>query len=213
MRLDLISTDFGDAEAVRSIRELLGAYLRALPAPACLCIRLRDLDVVDMGSFDAPAPAFEPDREWSHEDVMGTLRRIRSRGEPTWWLWAARCTACGQAWLVGSEERHNDLFCLRRLDEGELRTIEEQDRWPEAFDRYERLLELGREAGRSVRYVDPLDGSHGDTIADLARARPGIRVSELARLLNLEDDVAAELARRAVAKDELSISFDTRPAG
>ncbi len=210
--LELISADFRDAEAVWSLRDRLGAYVRSLPGPDCRCIRLRDLDIVDMGWFRAPAPAFEQDREWSHEDVMGTLVEVRRRSEPYWWLWAARCTACGQGWLVGSEERQNDIFCLQRLDEAELRTVEEQDRWPKDFDSYERLLQIGRDAGRSARFVDPLDSSLADTMADLARARPGIRVSDLARLLNLDIDLAAELARQAEARADVTITFDTEPA-
>ena len=209
---ELIATDFHDAEAVRSMRESLGSLLRSLPGPRCCCIRLRDLDIVDMGSFRAPAPAFEQGRLWTHEDVMDTLATVRSRGEPHWWLRAARCTACGQAWLVGSEERQNDIFCLRRLDADELHSIKEQDRWPPDFDRYERLLQIGQEAGGSVRWVDPLDSSLGVTIADLARAKPGIKVSELARLLNLDGDLAAEMARRAEAQDGVTISFDTQPS-
>lgn len=210
--LELISTDFRDSEAVWSLRERLGSYLRSLPGSGCCCIRLRDLETVDMGLFRAPAPAFEPDREWSHEDVMDTLEEVRRRGEPYWWLWAARCTACGQAWLVGSEERQNDLFCLRRLDEAELRAVEEQGRWPEDFDSYERLLQIGREAGRSVRFVDPLASSLGDTMADLARARPGIKVSELAGLLSIDIDLAVELARRAETQVDVTITFDTEPS-
>jgi hypothetical protein len=206
--LELISTDFRNAEAVWSMREQLGSYVRSLPGPRCRCIRLRDLDIVDMGWFRAPAPAFEQDREWSHEDVMDSLAEVRRRGEPHWWLWAARCTACGQAWLVGSEERQNDLFCLRRLDEAELNAIEERDRWPEDFDSYERLLQVGREAGRSVRFADPLDSSIGNTMADLARARPGIKVSALAGLLNLDIELAVELARRASAQSGVRITFD-----
>lgn len=89
--------------------------------------------------------------------------------------------------------------------------IEETDRWPEEFDRYERLLECGRDAGRSVRFADPLEPSLVVTVADLARARPGIEVSDLAGLLNLEGDLAAELARRAVAQAGVTISFDTEP--
>ena len=138
---ELISTDFGDPSAVLSIREQLGPYVRALPGRGCYCVRLCDLDVVDMGTFHAPMPAFEQDRDWRHADVLGTFEEVRRRGQPYWWLSATRCTACGQAWLVGQEERVHDVFCLRRLDEVEVRAIDEDDRWPTDFDTYERLLE------------------------------------------------------------------------
>lgn len=140
---------------------------------------------------------------------MDTFEEVRRRGQPYWWLSASRCTACGQAWLVGAEERVNDLYCLRRLAGSELRAIEGQDRWPEDFDRYERLIRIGRNAGRNFQFIDPLNSSLGDTLTDLARARPGIKVSELAALLNLYYDEAVELARRAVAEADVTVTFDT----
>jgi len=36
---------------------------------------------------------------------------------PFWWLVLYGCRSCGQGWLVAQEERHNDIFCMRRLDE------------------------------------------------------------------------------------------------
>jgi hypothetical protein len=48
------------------------------------------------------------------------------------------------------------------------------------------------------------------TIADLAKARPGIRVSELAELLNLDLETALTLAKRAVRDDAAVIEFDLR---
>jgi hypothetical protein len=42
----------------------------------------------------------------------------------------------------------------------------------------------------------------------LAKARPGIRVSELAELLNLEVEIARVLAKRAVRDDGAEIQFD-----
>jgi hypothetical protein len=46
------------------------------------------------------------------------------------------------------------------------------------------------------------------TITDLAKARLGIRVSELAKLLNLDIDTAHALARRAVRDDGALIELD-----
>jgi hypothetical protein len=71
--------------------------------------------------------------------------------------------------------------------------------WPPDFVRYETLLEIGRETGRSVRFADVADSPLLHTIADLAKERPGIRVSELASLHNLDPPVAAKLARQVVS--------------
>lgn len=208
---EVISTDFSRPEAGEALRSTLAAFARSLPGPDCTCIRLRDMPVVDMGWFRAPEPAFEREREWSHEDVIRSFVELQSRGAPYWWLWLARCTACEQSWLVASEERQNDIFCLRRLDAGEVRSIELDGRWPTDFDRYETLLRIGLDRGRSVRYLDPENSGLDVTIADLARERPRIRVSELATLLNLDPQMASRLARRAAKEGGIEITFDAEP--
>jgi hypothetical protein len=207
--LKTISTDFSDKEATWLLRTALAQHVRTRSGSDCLCIRLKDLDVVDMGAYWAPRPAFESDREWSHEDVFQSLDRVKARGDSHWWLWAARCHVCGQGWLVGQEERQNDLFCMRRLDDEELEAIERYDRWPADFDTYERLLQIGLQWGRSVRFVDPMDSCLGSTVASLAKERPRIAVSDLAALLNLDLELAAELARRAVEQEKVKITFDS----
>jgi hypothetical protein len=60
-----------------------------------------------------------------------------------------------------------------------------------------------------VKFVDPESAkSLRWTIADLANARPGIRSSELASLLNLDSDLAAELSERAIREDKVEILID-----
>jgi hypothetical protein len=206
--LATISTNFSNKEAVWALRCALAAHARARSTVECLCIRLKDMDVVDMGTFDAPQPAFERDRQWSHEDVFRTLQTVKEHGAPLWWLFAARCRACGQAWLVGAEERQNDVYCMKRLDPGQLRKIIDEDRWPPDFEFYETLLRIGLEAGRRVLHIEPMASSMDATIADLARARPGIGVSEIAKLLNVDVVIARELARRAIKGNDLQITFD-----
>ena len=207
---ETISTDFSNKEATWRLRIALARYVRSRSGSDCLCIRLKDLDVVDMGTYRGSEPAFENNRDWSDEDVFRSLNKVKARGGRYWWLWAARCRICGQGWLVGQEERQNDLFCMRRLHDEELQAIGRYDRWPTDFDTYERLLQIGLQAGRSVRFVDPMDSSLGDTIALLAKERPRIAVSELAVLLNLDPKLAAELARRAVEQEDVEITFDLR---
>lgn len=155
-----------------------------MEAPGCECGRLDDLAVIPMGH---------------HDGVFSTLQLARKRGMPQWWLGACTCSACGQTWLVAQEERHNDLFILRRLDAVAAGRLLGNGVWPPDFDRFETLLEIGRAAGRSVRFADVTDSPLMHTVADLARERPGIRVSELAALLSLDPATAAELARRVVS--------------
>jgi hypothetical protein len=165
-----------------------------MDTPSCECKRLEDLAIVPMGH---------------HEDVFRTLERVRERGSPWWWLYASKCRECRQIWLVAQEERHNDLFILRRLDQAVSSRLLQDGVWPADFDRYETLLEIGRDAGHSVRFFDVADSPLLHTIIDLARERPGIRVSELASLLNLEPTVAGYLARQAIESMGVKITLDS----
>lgn len=151
-------------------------------SPSCECPSVADLGVVDMGA---------------HEDVFASLEERARPGAPRWWLSLEVCRVCGQGWLVGADERHNDVFCMRRLSLNEVAGIEREQRWPSDFDSYEALLRLGRDAGRSVRFVDPLGSSSlSASVEELVAARPLISVAELASLLAVELDLARVLCLR-----------------
>jgi hypothetical protein len=159
----------------------------------CRCATLGEFAVIDMGQ---------------HEAVFATLERVRDRGAPYWWLYASICRACKTVWVVAQEERQNDVFILRRIDPLDTELVLRDNVWPPDFERYEALLEIGRDYGRQARFLDPEDSSLPWTIADLARERPGIAVSRLAWLLNLTPEVATDLARKVVAHDAVDITFD-----
>ena len=193
--LQLLAADYRSPEAVMRVKELLREYLDRVSALECRCMTVPDVAVIDMG------------RE--SEAVLATIEQQRSRGEPFWWLWCGECSRCGQWWLVAQEERQNDVVCLHRLADAEATALVENNVWPPDFDSYEVLLRLGFDAGKSVRFADPEEADALRwTIADLAKARPGIRVSELAELLNLEVEIARVLAKRAVRDDGAEIQFD-----
>jgi len=111
--------------------------------------------------------------------------------------------------LVAQEERQNDIFILRRLDHTATTSLLKDGVWPTDLDRYETPLEIGRAAGRSVSFVDVADYPLVHTVTDLARERPGISVSNLASLLNLDLVVANDLARQAARTTGVAITFDT----
>jgi hypothetical protein len=48
------------------------------------------------------------------------------------------------------------------------------------------------------------------TIVDLAKERPGITISEIATLLNLDMDVAKELAKKAAKNERIQINFENK---
>ncbi|MBI3761530.1 MAG: hypothetical protein HY260_06665 [Chloroflexi bacterium] len=118
---------------------------------ACGCAAVGAIGAIDMGDTAETVDHFD---------------RIRERGEPYWWLYAARCKVCNTHWLVAQEERQNDVILIRRLTADELAQITVSGNWPTDFDLYETLLRLGREAGHTVRWADPInDSSLGWTMA------------------------------------------------
>ena len=158
----------------------------------CHCPHVEDAAVIDM---TAPYPLFR------------TLRDIKRRGNPWWWLGLSVCQECRQGWLVASEEAQNDVYCLLRLTKEQVTGIVEQEQWPTDFDRYEVLLEMGRAAGHAVRFGKGNDSPLIDTVKLLAEQRPGISVRELARLLNLTVAEAERIAQKVVNTARVSIQF------
>jgi len=123
-------------------------------------------------------------------------------------LYASACRVCQTLWVIAQEGRQNDIFIVRKLDAPADELLLREDVWPPDFERYEQLLEIGRDYGRRVQFADPENSSLAWTISDLAKERPGIAVSRLASLLNLTPEIAARLARKAVDRDGVDIKFD-----
>ena len=165
----------------------------------CRCDTLPQIGVIDMGDT---------------ADTCDHFDTIKERGDPYWWLYAARCSVCKTDWLVAQEERQNDVILVRRLTPSEFSQILRADLWPADFDQYETLLRLGRAAGHKVRWVDPINDSSLEwTMADLARQRPGITVVELAELLDLDEETASTIADRTVIKHGVSIRMGNESWG
>lgn len=192
--MEVVSTRFGDPEELDRIRARLREFARLRSELRCQCVTIADRDIIDMGERD---------------DFFATLDERKRRGDPWWWLHLDVCRVCGQGWLVAQEERQNDLYCLRRLDARETAGVIERSVWPSDFDRYETLLRMGADAGRSVTFVDPLgDSSLAQTMADVARERPGISLSELCELLNLDRGIAETIAWKVVTDEGAEIRFE-----
>lgn len=162
---------------------------------SCACAEISNLDVIDMGD--------------ESERVLKTFVLIKKRGKPYWWSAVFQCRECQQLWLLGQESRINDVFCLYKLDSMMMEDIQSNNRWPSIFDHYEDLLRIGLDAGKRFLFYEPLNSpSLRWTIIDMAEDRPGIRISEIAKLLNLSLDLAEEIAKRAVQENGVSIIFD-----
>lgn len=194
LHLEIISANFSSKEVVFQLKEVLKKFLISSTNSSCTCIQISNIAVVDMGD--------------ESEKIFATLDEIKKRGDPYWWLSVYQCRDCQQSWLVAQEERQNDVFCLYRLDQVAMEDILNNNRWIPIFDGYENLLRIGLETGKRVRFLDPLNSSLRWTISDLAKEKPGIKISEVAQLLNLNIELAEEIARKVVREDDVSITFN-----
>lgn len=142
---------------------------------ACLCSTLPDLAVVPMGG------------EGLDEKVFATVELVWSHGGTQWWLYLARCTACGQDWMVAQESRIHDNHYLKRIDAATARAILESGDWPEDFLTFERVLTLGRTMGERWEWADPFAHGLQFSVEDLRKERPSITAREIGWLLGLSD--------------------------
>jgi hypothetical protein len=137
----------------------------------CECAALPDLTVVPMGGDDLDVRVF------------ATLKRVRDRGEPRWWLYLSNCSSCGQNWLVAQEERIFDDYFLKRVSVTEAENIVVAVRWPEDFSTYEQVLRVGHSLSKPCTFADPLDPSLIWTAQDLRKERPELTSEEIALLI------------------------------
>jgi hypothetical protein len=190
---DTISTNYSEKESVDKIKRVLSEFVLSFPMQKCQCIQLSDITMVDMGE--------------DSQKVFQHFTEVKKRGKEYWWLSVHQCHVCNQVWLVASEERQNDIYCLHRLDDQSLEEIINNNQCPSYFDTYEILLRIGFEAGVSVSFVDPFESSLSWIIADLVRDNPQILISEIAKLLNLNIELAIELSKQAMKDRKATIEF------
>jgi hypothetical protein len=192
--LEVISNDFRNSDSTFQLKQKLAEYQRKVHTTNCKCVELKNLAVLDM---------------FHDEKYFDTFQTVLKRGQPLWWLYLSCCEKCNQYWLVAQEERHNDIYCLCRLNNIVAEKIISENIWPSIFDRFEDLLKIGLEAGKSVRFLDPLnDSSLAVTMEDVANANPGIKLSYIAKLLILDIDTAALVAKSVIAKKNVNISLN-----
>jgi hypothetical protein len=150
---------------------------------SCECSTLGDFAVVGMGG------------DGRDERIFATLTEVTKHGGDAWWLYASRCSACGQDWMVAQEERIHDNFYLKRLTVSEMNMIAEQGAWPPDFLRFEDVIRLGPDHQQVARFFDTSDLT--DTVKELMEARSDISASEIAHLFVLSEGEAKRLMERA----------------
>lgn len=191
--IEIVSNDFKNRDTTFKLKKKIKKHLQTNFPTKCHCIEISDLAVIDMGN--------------ESNELLETINRILDRGEPYWWLYLSKCESCNQYWLVGQEERHNDVFCLYRLNNFQSEDIINNKNWPVLFNDYTFLLSMGYKAGKSVRFVDPINSSLLNTIEDLAREQPQITLSEISKLLNLDADITLSLAKEVMKNTKVKIKL------
>ena len=192
--LDLVSVNFKDFDEIKIIKQKLKCFIEKSGDSKCSCLKIRDIDVINMGS--------------DSDECMNSFVVLKHRNPPFWWLYLSKCTVCNTHWLVGQEERQNDVFCLKRLNSNEIHEILIENKWPNCFDTCEYLLRLGKTFCKQARFVDPFNSSLIYTVIDLATERPFISVLEISELINVDKNIATELSRRAIQLENVKISFN-----
>jgi hypothetical protein len=133
------------------------------------------------------------------ERVFATLERVAEHGGAQWWLYASKCSQCGQTWMVAQDERIHDNFYLKRIGAEVLSDIVGADRWPVDFATFEQVLRLGQQTGLMCRFADDEDPTLAATVVDLCQERPAIKADEIAELLNIPVEAAKQLLAKASA--------------
>ena len=191
---EVISNDYSNWDSTNKIKEKLQVFLYKYYPQKCKCIEVKDLAVVDMGEESIV--------------VLKTIEEVVKRGEPYWWLHLSKCKNCDQYWLIAQEERQNDIVCMSRLETKIAEKIIKDNIWPSIFDKYEALLKIGKENDKSVRFFDPINGSSlAYTIEDLAKENPGIKLSYLAELLNIDIQTALIISKEVIKNKGVNINL------
>ena len=194
--MTLISTDYSMSGPVFILKEKLEEAIRGLITRDCYCHTLPNLADVGMGE---------------HNHIMQSFEEKASYGDPLWWLHLEQCSVCKDFWMVGSEERINDVFIMKRMLPVESHKIINESLWPDDFKKFATLLRIGRERGHSVRFINPVSPALVSTVIDLAIAEPGIKTQELSELLQislLQTEALISEARKETRGRFINITHD-----
>ena len=148
----------------------------------CACAALHELAVEGFGTYPSTR---------THE-------RIARRGSPYWWLNLSVCRVCGQHWLIAQEERMNDVYIMRKLTSSVADRARNDGVWPDEFDKYETLLQIGPAHGHVCRFANATSAI--PIAIDLVGQRPDITNAEIAKLVNISETEVQPIASHARAE-------------
>lgn len=194
--MTLISTDYSLSGPVFVLKEKLKEAIAELSHRDCHCHTLPNLTDVGMGE---------------HSRILKSYENKAEYGAPLWWLHLDQCGVCKDFWMIGSEERINDVFIMKRLPHSVATEIIDKNSWPDDFKKFASLLKIGRERGHSVRFLDPLSPALVSTVIDLAVEKPGIKIQEVSDLLQISLFQTKALISEAMKESEgkfINITYD-----
>jgi len=194
--MTLISTDYSLSGPVFVLKEKLQEAISGFITCDCYCHTLPNLADVSMGE---------------HSHIFQSFDKKANYGAPLWWLRLEQCSVCKDFWMIGNEERINDVFIMKRLAPTESQQIINKSLWPDDFKEFSTLLRIGRERGHSVRFIDPISPALVFTVIDLAVAKPGIKTQELSELLQislLQTEALVSEARKEAKGRFINIAYD-----
>jgi hypothetical protein len=180
--LELLSANYASREDVWTIRKKLAVAIDG--ARSCECPKIADLSAISMGG------------DWYFEKVFEPFETVLNYGPDKWWLYIARCEACGTHWLIAQDERIYDEWYLRRISAADVATAL-NGQWPRDFWLYEDVLWLGVVKSTPPRFLDAMSPALVETVADLLRDRPDIEIARIGQLLGISDRHAVRLIAEA----------------
>lgn len=126
--LNLLEFDYihSNNDQIFGLKKRIALWLDELSALKCRCCSWGNRQVLAMPHYSDPYT----DVEYCSMDIIDAFKIIRKR---TSWLEAAKCNVCHTYWYIATDIDEAG-FILQRLNESDIKSIMDCDKWPVCFD-------------------------------------------------------------------------------
>lgn len=153
----------------------------------CFCQDLGEKNIIWMG-FES----IEKMKNWVD---------IAEYWKPFWWINLRKCTKCNTYWLVAQEECIHDNFHIIKINEDVANRIIKEKQWPSYFKKYNILLAEAVKARKVANFYKPLESPSIDYVVKIIiDEEPNIKISEIAKLINLDFENTKIITKRITKK-------------